>query len=217
MDREIYPWPLFVFCMKVSVIIPVYNQEHLLFGAIGSIPKRDDIEIIVVDDASMDRTWERLQAYIPDSGRTIKAFRNETNRGVGYARNIGLDNATGEYIYGLDSDDELITDAWESALDYLDGTDIVYVNGVSGDGTIWKVTDFTRDKYGAWWIKFMRREFIGNLRCPAIRWAEDKDFTHHLLRMGPIEKQTNITAYRYNWPRLGSLCWMENYGIKRGV
>lgn len=201
--------------MKVSIIIPVYNQENLLLRAMDSIPVRDDIEIIVVDDASTDRTWERLQAYAMVSERRIRTYRNDTNRGVGYARNIALDRAVGDYIYGLDSDDELITDAWESALDSLDGTDIVYVNGVSNDGTIWTVNDFTRTKYGAFWLKFVRRGFIGNVRCPAYRWAEDKDFTEKLLLKNPSEKQTNITAYRYNWPRPGSLCWTENYGVKQ--
>lgn len=205
----------FLFAMKVSVIIPVYNQENLLFQALGSIPKRDDVEIIVVDDASTDRTWERLRAYATDSVRNIKTYRNETNRGVGFARNIAIDNATGEYIYGLDSDDELITDAWESALEHLDGTDIVYVNGISNDGSIWTVNEHTRGKYGAFWLKFVRREFVGNIRCPAHRWAEDKDFTEQLIRKNPREKQTDITAYRYNFPRPGSLCWTENYGVKR--
>ena len=200
--------------MKVSIIIPVYNQENLLFRALDSIPVRDDIEIIVVDDASTDQTWERLQSYAMVSERRIRTYRNDTNRGVGYARNIALDRAVGDYIYGLDSDDELITDAWESALDSLDGTDIVYVNGVSNDGTIWAVNDSTRTKYGAFWLKFVRREFIGKVRCPANRWAEDKDFTEQLLRKNPSEKQTNITAYRYNWPRPGSLCWVENYGVR---
>lgn len=203
--------------MKVSIIIPVYNQENLLFRAIGSIPKRDDIEVVVVDDGSSDRTWERLQAYMTDSERNIKAYRNDVNRGVGFARNIGLDHAAGDYIYGLDSDDELITEAWELALDSLDGTDIVYVDGISTDGSIWSVNEHTRDKYGAFWLKFVRREFIGDIRCDAVRWAEDKDFTLRLLDKNPSEKQTNITAYRYNWPRPGSLCWIENYGVKRKV
>lgn len=203
----------FFVSMKVSIIIPVYNQENLLFAAIGSIPKRDDIEIVVVDDASTDRTWERLQAYMKESERNIKAYRNETNRGVGYARNIALDHAVGDYIYGLDSDDELITEAWESALGHLDGTDIVYVNGES-NGMIWSVNEQTREKYGAFWLKFVRRDFIGDIRCSAVRFAEDKDFTEQLLRKGPSEKQTGITAYRYNWPRPGSLCWAENYGVR---
>ena len=203
----------FLFAMRVSIIVPVYNQENLLFRALDSVPKRDDVEIVVVDDGSIDRTWERLQAYMAKSGKHIKAYRNETNRGVGYARNIALDHAVGEYIYGLDADDYLLPE-WESALEHLDGTDIVYVIGESNDGSLWQVSDYTRDKYGAFWLKFMRRSFIGSTRCDAIRWAEDKDFTLKLLDKNPSERRTNIVAYHYNWPRQGSLCWMENYGVR---
>lgn len=212
MDRAIYPCPPFLFGMKVSIIVPVYNQENLLFQALDTVPQRDDVEVIVVDDGSTDRTWERLQAYMAKTDRNIKAYRNDVNRGVGYARNKAIDHATGDYIYGLDADDYLLPE-WESALEQLDA-DIVYVIGESNDGSLWQVSDYTRDKYGAFWLKFVRRSFIGSTRCNAVRWAEDKDFTLKLLDKNPSERRTNIVAYHYNWPRQGSLCWMENYGVR---
>ena len=48
---------------KVSVIIPVYNQEVLVLKALDSIPTRDDIEIIVIDDGSTDDTWTKIWNY----------------------------------------------------------------------------------------------------------------------------------------------------------
>ena len=49
--------------IKRSVIIPCYNQQDLVTKAIDSIPKRDDIEIIVIDDGSLDYTWDNLLEY----------------------------------------------------------------------------------------------------------------------------------------------------------
>ena len=49
--------------MKLSVIIPVYNQQDLVIRALESIPAREDIEIIVIDDYSTDNTWNNLLDY----------------------------------------------------------------------------------------------------------------------------------------------------------
>ena len=205
--------PLFILSMKVSIIIPAYNQEHLILRALDSIPQRDDIEIIVVDDASTDRTVPNVTAWAKNHpNMKLRLFRNEVNRGVGYARNIALDNATGDYIYGLDSDDYLYTDKFEDAMNQLDGTGLVYVAGVSDDGFKWIPDAWNAYEWGAFWLKFVRRNLIGNLRCPAIRWAEDKDFTAKILAKDPTIKRTGIFCYHYTHPRAGSLCHIENYG-----
>jgi len=92
----------------VDIIIPVYNREALVREAIESAldaAKDLSIEIIVVDDASTDGTWESLRAY--DDPR-IRCFRMEANGGQSAARNRGLDLARGTFIKFLDSDDVLI-------------------------------------------------------------------------------------------------------------
>ena len=91
---------------KVSVIIPVYNTEKYLPKCLDSIINQslDDIEIICINDCSTDRSLEILKYYVQKDKR-IKLINLPQNKGVGYARNIGIDNANGEYIGFVDSDD----------------------------------------------------------------------------------------------------------------
>ena len=85
--------------IKVSVLIAVYNQEKLVIKALRSIPKRNDIEIIVCDDGSTDNTLNNLLHYVAnnkDSNINIK--QNEKNKGVAYTVNRLYDLAKGEYV-----------------------------------------------------------------------------------------------------------------------
>lgn len=87
----------------VSVIIPVYNDEKYIGQAIDSVLAQtyQDIEILVVDDASTDETSRLVQAY----GNAVKYVRLDQNEGVAVARNAGLFLASGRYVAFLDSDD----------------------------------------------------------------------------------------------------------------
>ncbi len=93
----------------VSVIVPTYNRAHYLGEAIASILNQDiqgcQIEIIVVDDGSTDETKEILRKF-GDSVRYIY----QDNHGVGAARNRGINEATGEWVAFLDSDDRWLPD-----------------------------------------------------------------------------------------------------------
>jgi len=90
---------------KVSVIIPVYNAEKYLHKCVDSVLNQtlDDIEIILVDDGSTDNSPAICDDY-ERKYNNIKVFHKE-NGGVSSARNVGLDNATGEYVGFVDSDD----------------------------------------------------------------------------------------------------------------
>ncbi len=85
----------------VSVIIPTYNRPHLLPRAVESARAAGgDVEIIVVDDASIDETAEVCRGL-----SRIRYIRVERNQGVAGARNIGIVASTAEYIAFLDDDD----------------------------------------------------------------------------------------------------------------
>lgn len=92
----------------VSVIVPVFNRARMVATAIDSALQAADglsLEVIVVDDASTDETWESLQA-IGDA--RVRPLRLERNGGQSAARNHGLDAARGRYVKFLDSDDVLL-------------------------------------------------------------------------------------------------------------
>ena len=90
---------------KVSIIMPIYNGERFLEKSIESVSKQtiDDIELICVDDGSMDGSLNLLN-QLQEKYDFIKILTQE-NQGSGKARNYGIDNASGEYIGFLDADD----------------------------------------------------------------------------------------------------------------
>ena len=95
---------------KVSVVVPVYNAEQFLEETLASLLRQtlSDIEILCVDDGSTDRSPDILIAEAKQD-RRIQVFQ-KANGGVGSARNLGLKNATGEYLCFIDSDDVVSDD-----------------------------------------------------------------------------------------------------------
>lgn len=85
-----------------SVIVPHYNSPTTIVRLLDSIPDRDDIEIIVVDDCSNWECYEKLQSF---HKQNLKVLRHIVNGGGGKARNTGLKYATGRWILFADSDD----------------------------------------------------------------------------------------------------------------
>ena len=90
---------------KISVIIPVYNAESTLRRCVDSVLAQTftDFECLLINDGSKDKSGEICDEYAIRDSR-IKVFHKE-NGGVSSARNVGLDNATGEWIAFVDSDD----------------------------------------------------------------------------------------------------------------
>jgi glycosyltransferase involved in cell wall biosynthesis len=109
--------------MKVSVIIPVYNTARYIERCLYSVleQRHKDLEIIVVDDCGKDNSMEiaaEVLAGVPvgTPANTVCAegahpaplfLRHDHNRGLSAARNTGLHSASGEYVFFLDSDDEI--------------------------------------------------------------------------------------------------------------
>ena len=94
----------------ISVIVPVYNVEQYLLRCVDSIQKQtyQNLEIILVDDGSPDHCPQLCEQIKAQDSR-VKVVHKE-NGGLGFARNSGLDVATGEYVTFIDSDDWIAED-----------------------------------------------------------------------------------------------------------
>lgn len=180
--------------IKVSIIMPCYNSERFVHKALSSIPKRDDIEIIVINDGSVDNTQK-----IIDEFDTVLIYHEE-NLGIGQSRKDGLKEAHGEYIMFFDSDDTINEDAFNKALEMLDGSDIVYYDLIQNDGVVLHLTPETKGIYpGA--VKFIKKSYIDNFEYPVIREYEDVYFNGELHSKEHTEKYTNLIVVNYNFPR----------------
>ncbi len=99
---------------KVSVIIPVYNVEKYIRECLDSAINQTykNLEVICVNDCSTDNSVKIIEEYMQKDAR-VKIIHHDKNRGAGPARNTGIQNSNGEYIFFLDSDDYLNLDAIE--------------------------------------------------------------------------------------------------------
>lgn len=90
---------------KISIVIPVYNAELTLEGCLESVKNQSykNLEILIINDGSVDRTLEICEMYAAKDSR-IKIF-TQRNKGVSSARNLGIENASGEYLAFVDADD----------------------------------------------------------------------------------------------------------------
>ena len=111
MDRE---------CLRLSVIVPIYNVENYLRECIDSILDQDvdGMEVILVDDGSMDGSGAICDEYA-EKDQCVTVVHME-NGGPASARNVGLDLACGQYIAFVDSDDYLLPNAYSPNLEYME-------------------------------------------------------------------------------------------------
>ncbi len=103
--------------IKLSYIVPVYNTSPWLVECMDSMLKQDgdNIEFVIVDDGSTDGSGQIADNYAA-SDRRIKVI-HQSNGGLSAARNVGLENARGEYILFVDSDDRIEIPAVSNMLD----------------------------------------------------------------------------------------------------
>lgn len=126
--------------MKVSLIIPVYNVRDYLRRCLDSVAEQTykDLEVIVVNDGSTDDSLEIVLEYTAKYPN-FQCYTIE-NRGLGGARNYGMERASGEYILFLDSDDYIAEKTVEIMVNAAEenGSDIVVCNccDVREDGSV---------------------------------------------------------------------------------
>lgn len=202
--------------IKLSVLIPVWNQEELVIKALDHLPRRDDIEIMVRNDGSTDKTFENLKQYKKDHPElNLTIFNNRGNKGVAYTKNRLLEACHGEYVHFHDSDDYAITDVYSSIInECLHGADIICMDLEINDGSHLSINEHSMRGYCAQIARFIRKEFIGDLRFPEdIKAGDDWYFAEDLIKKNPWSIYTNKTGYHYNFPRDGSLFDLQRRGL----
>lgn len=200
--------------IKLSVVIPVYNQGDLIVRAIESVPKRDDVEIIVVDDGSTDNTSANIFENLEKFNKNIRMVVFKENQGVANALNAGLELIEGEYYMALGSDDYFYTDRLNDFIDndLNDKVDMVYFCLERNDGSLIEPNEETR----ALWVgstKAYRREILGDTLYPdGKRACEDLVFDDLIRQKPHTYRFTGKIIKHYNFPREGSLTDLANKG-----
>jgi teichuronic acid biosynthesis glycosyltransferase TuaG len=107
----------------VSVIMPAYNSERCIAGAIASVREQTyaNWEVVVIDDGSQDTTVAILVELQQQDNR-IRILRLETNQGVANARNVGIQAARGQYLAFLDSDDRWLPEKLRVQTEFMQRT-----------------------------------------------------------------------------------------------
>lgn len=179
---------------RFSIIIPNYNKEEYVRETLESIFNQTykNFEVIVVDDGSTDKSIEIIKEF------DIKLFHTNRKR-AGGARNVGIDNATGDYIIFLDSDDYFTDNTVLERLNNLiNGEDMIFLN-------------YTKDKFGEVMIikeekedisvkientknlgcptKCFKRELLEGIRFPEAKRYEDINFA--------LEAMCKATSFAY--------------------
>lgn len=111
--------------VKISIVVPVYNSEKFLEKCVDSLINQtiENKEIVLVNDGSTDGSQEIIDRYVEKYPDMIKCVKQE-NAGQAVARNVGIENASGEFIAFLDSDDYMEKNAYEVAVKKAEAEDL---------------------------------------------------------------------------------------------
>ncbi len=203
----------------ISVVVPIYNQEKYLEKCVQSLRGQtlEDLEIILVDDGSTDKSGAFCDAYAKEDKRIIVIHKE--NGGLSDARNAGIDIATGKYIAFVDSDDYVSTDMYQIMYEALqaENADMVVCNVRLVDGNnclIDKQYEFEKMSYSGQdiingrcvkednyflsvvaWNKLMKRDKFEPIRYPKGKYHEDEFVFHKLY--GRMDKVVCISEELY--------------------
>lgn len=201
--------------MKLSVIVPCYNEEKTIHRLILRVLEADflglDREIIIIDDASGDRSVEIVSQMAAQHPAQVRVFRQGKNMGKGAALRRGLAEANGDLVVIQDADLEYNPNDLRHMIPLFDLPDVHVVfgsrrllpgNAVSGFAEYWGaqiINLFTNILYGArisdqfTCYKMFRRELLEEIPLHSSRFEFDAELTAKLLRIGERVQEVPIT------------------------
>lgn len=206
----------------VSIIVPVYNAQQSIRRCVDSILNQEfvDYEVILVNDGSTDESGAICDEYAQKDSRVRVIHKKNT--GVSDSRNIAIEEAKGEYLQFMDSDDWITTDAtslfYKAAKEY--GCDMVIADfyrvvgqRVSQKGDIDTDEVMTREEfashmmenpadfyYGVLWNKFFKRDIVEKYQLRMdenISWCEDFMFNLEYIRHAESIYALGVPVYYY--------------------
>lgn len=224
--------------MKVSIIIPTYNVEAYIIDCLESITLqtfRGTLECIIVDDCGTDDSIALAESFIQHYQGNInfRILHREKNGGLSAARNSGLNEAKGEYVYFLDSDDYISPDCIESLVEvakHFPKVEIVQGGIVNTKGTIiydstrFKTPQLLEDRKDIYsklvfgelpvssWNKLIRRDFLKENSIDFYEGVihEDVDFLYKLAAHVTSFALCPVITYCYRVQREGSILSTTN-------
>ena len=118
--------------MKVSVIVPIYNVEPYIARCVESLMEQtlQEVEYIFVDDCATDNSIDILMRTLekyPNRNKYVKVLKHKENKGLPAARNTGLKEATGKYIFHCDSDDYVESDMLKKLCEFAEEKNADYI------------------------------------------------------------------------------------------
>lgn len=196
----------------ISVIVPCYKGEKYIAGCLENLLRQSykNLEIIVVIDGDIDKSAEIAAGY------PVKLIVLKKNRGLSAARNIGMANATGEYIHFMDVDDSINNDFYMNLEEAISATGAdVACSGIINMRKAYKCQIFTRQnvysttkdkmkvtwvgKWGYVWRYLFRRSMLteNGLQFEEGRLIEDMPFSFKALYYADKIVTVPHTAYTY--------------------
>lgn len=219
----------------ISIVVPIYNVQDYLERCIQSIVQQTytEIEIILIDDGSTDRSAEICDKYIEKDNRIIVIHKK--NGGLSDARNTGLKIAKGNYIVFVDSDDWIAKDYLKTMYDISKeyNADIVECNVLRTDGNIEYANTIKNEKviqsyntieglklliedqifHQTVWNKMYSKKVIDQILFEVGKYNEDEFWTYQVFgNANKIVKTEDILYYYYQ--RSGSIMG-QGYKLKR--
>jgi len=206
---------------SLSIIIPFFNAEDFISSCIDSILKQPyfgKVEIILINDGSTDSSIDICRTY-QKKHKNIKIVNNRKNQGVSEARNIGIKNSNGEYLYFVDADDILLPRAIKNIIksiskkpDIISGRSITFkqdkniVTRKKQKNTVGSLTieDFFKGKFDlSMHTNIIKKELITKNKIKfdnILNFTEDMDFMLNALSKAKkiTRIETEIYGYRRN-------------------